>query len=195
MYIESVLDGTAGETYAKPQGRITVISFSDVTPGSFYFDSVAWATEKRITAGTAATAFTPERTCTDAEILAFLWRAMGSPDPVKANPFDNLTDEDAFYYKAALWAHEQGLVLGSHFEGDTPCTRASAVTYLWKACGSPETGDAAFTDVPAGADYAQAVAWAAAKEITAGTGTATFTPERTCTRSEIATFLYRCMAE
>lgn len=190
MYIENVLDGIVDETYAKPQGRITVLSFSDVEPDSFYFDAVTWAAEKEITTGTTTTTFTPGRTCTDAEILTFLWRAMGSPEPGQDDPFDDVK-ADAFYYKAALWAREQGLVSGSHFDADTPCTRASAMRYLWLACGSPEAGASSFTDVPAGADYAWAVAWAAQRGIARGTSDTTFAPERICTRGEIMTFLYR----
>lgn len=168
--------------------------FIDVSSTAYYADAVKWAVDKGVTAGTTATTFSPNDTCTTAQILTFLWRAKGSPAPVGSNPFPDVT-ADAYYADAAAWAYENGLVSGSSFGGNTPCTRAATVTYLWKLAGSPAAGTAAFTDVDAGAECAQAVAWAVEEGITAGTSATTFSPNTTCTRGQIVTFLYRVFAQ
>ena len=169
----------------------TVGGFADVLIGSPYAKAIDWAVEKKITNGTSQTTFSPDEECTTAQILTFLWRAMGEPAPAgSANPFSDVKDTD-YFYKAALWAREKGLVSGSKFDPDTPCTRASTVTYLWKLAGSPAAQGAGFSDVPANAPYAQAVAWAVGKGVTNGTSPTTFSPGDTCTRGQIATFLYR----
>ncbi|MBD5148733.1 MAG: S-layer homology domain-containing protein, partial [Oscillibacter sp.] len=100
-----------------------------------------------------------------------------------------------YYADAAVWAYEKGMVSGSAFSGNTPCTRSMAVTYMWKAADSPSAKAASFTDVPAGADYADAVAWAAEQGVTAGTSATAFSPDNVCTRGQIVTFLYRGLAE
>ena len=116
---------------------------------------------------------------------------MGEPAPAgSANPFSDVKAED-YFYKAALWAREKGLVSGGKFDPDTPCTRASTVTYLWKLAGSPAAQGGGFSDVPASASYAKAVAWAVEKGITNGTSPTTFSPGDTCTRGQIVTFLHR----
>lgn len=165
-------------------------NFSDVSETAYYAQPVQWAVEKGITAGTSSTTFSPDTTCTTAEILTFLWRSQGQPEPSIENPFADVT-AGAYYYQAALWAYERGLISGASFRGDTPCTRSATVTYLWRLAGSPSASSAAFTDVPSTADYAQAVAWAVSKDITSGTSTNTFSPEMVCSRSQIVTFLYR----
>lgn len=166
-------------------------NFSDVKASAYYFDSVQWAVQNGITAGTGATTFSPDKTCTTAEILTFLWRASGSPTPMSRSSFRDIKPSD-FYYKAALWAKQNEMVTGGAFNGDTPCTRSATVTYLWILSGRPSIGSASkFTDVSGNADYAAAVAWAVDRGITAGTSAATFSPDTTCTRAEIATFLYR----
>lgn len=165
-------------------------NFADVLAADYYADSVMWAVEKNITSGTSATTFSPDATCTTAQILTFLWRASGSPEPTIENPFSDVSDTD-YYAKAALWAHEKELISGHTFAGSTPCTRSMTVTYLWKLVGSPATGMSGFADVPAAADYAQAVAWAVNQGITSGTSANSFSPSQTCTRSQIVTFLYR----
>ena len=147
-----------------------------------------------VTSGTSATTFSPGNTCTTAEILTFLWRASGSPAPVGTNPFSDVAESD-FSYQAALWAYENGLVSGTALQGSAPCTRADTVTYLWKLAGSPAAPAASFTDVPAGADYAPAVAWAVDQGVTSGTGEGAFSPDNTCTRGEIVTFLYRGLGQ
>ena len=164
--------------------------FVDVSADAYYNVPVRWAVEKKITSGTSATTFSPDTTCSTAQILTFLWRANGSPEPAISNPFTDVPG-DAYYTKAAVWAYEKGLVSGSRFGGDTPCTRASAVTYLWKLAGRPAGGSASFTDVSGQAPYAQAVAWAVKEGITSGTSATTFSPDLICSRGQIVTFLYR----
>lgn len=164
-------------------------AFSDVAAGAYYADAVKWAVEKGITAGTTATTFSPNNTCTTAQILTFLWRANGSPAPTGNNA---AVPAGQYYTDAANWALEKGLT--DNFSADTPATRAATVTYLWKLAGKPAAEAAAFTDVDAGAEYAQAVAWAVKKGVTAGTSATTFAPDNTCTRGQIVTFLYRDLA-
>lgn len=169
------------------------LAFSDVKANAYYADAVKWAVEKNITKGTSATEFSPDDTCTRAQILTFLWRAVGSPKANGANPFNDVKISD-YYYDAAVWAVEKGMVSGSEFEGDTPCTRAYTVIYLWKNAGSPAAAATdTFTDVPTGAEYAQAVAWAVENGVTSGTSATTFAPDDTCTRGQIVTFLHRAI--
>lgn len=163
--------------------------FRDVFLNAWYADAVNWAIDNNITVGTSDTTFSPGATCTNAEILTFLWRAKGEPEPNIHNPYTGISESN-YYYKAALWGYENGLI-DNLFDPGAPCTRASTVTYLWKAAGSPAAGRAAFTDVVDGAEYAQAVAWAVAQSITNGTDDTHFSPDATCTRGEIVTFLYR----
>ena len=167
--------------------------FTDVSANAYYADAVLWAVENGITSGTSATTFSPNNICTTAQILTFLWRANGSPAASGGNPFTDVS-ASAYYYQAARWAREKGLISGSAFNGDTPCTRAATVTYLWKLAGQPSAGASGFTDVPSSASYAQAVAWAVQEGITSGTSASTFSPNNTCTRAQIVTFLYRDMA-
>ena len=175
------------------------ISFEDVLLGQYYYDAVAWAAKSKITAGVTATMFAPDKTCTRAEIVSFLWRAAGSPEPKSAsNPFTDV-DSSAYYYKAVMWAVEKGITAGTSettFSPDKTCTRAEAMAFLHRSEGSPAaSGVGSFTDVPADAYYTNAVAWAVKSEITAGTSETTFSPDKTCTRAEIVTFLYRDMAK
>lgn len=177
--------------------------YLDVPKDAWFHDPVDWALAKGITAGTVATTFntgstavtfTPDRTCTMKEILTFLWRAAGKPEPTSESSFYNI-GHDTYYYKAALWAKEQGMVSGDTFPGDEPCTRAMTVTFLWQYVGSPATEGESFDDVSADADYVSAVAWAVSRGITYGTGNGRFSPEITCTRGQIVTFLYRAFVE
>lgn len=154
-------------------------------------DSVSWAVEQSITNGTTATTFSPSATCTNAQVLTFLWRACGSPDAAMDNPFTDISP-GAFYYKAALWAYQNNMVLGSRFEPNKPCTRSMAVTYMWQFAGqAPVLPSDQFADVSFDSDYAQAVAWAVDMGITNGTGSNQFSPDATCTRAQIIAFLYR----
>lgn len=169
-------------------------AFYDVAANAYYADAVIWAIENGITNGTSATTFSPEKVCTTGEILTFLWKAQNSPEPTISNPFSDV-EKSNYYYKSALWAYEKGIVSGSAFGASTLCTRSMVVTYLWKLAGKPVNGVISFTDVPSNADYAQAVAWAVSKGITSGTGDNTFSPDATCTRGQIVTFLYRDYAK
>ncbi|MGO5022014.1 S-layer homology domain-containing protein [Lawsonibacter sp. LCP25S3_G6] len=180
---------SGGQT--EPQEPEQPAAFSDVAANAWYAKSVAWAVEQGVTSGTGSNTFSPKKTCTTAEILTFLWRAAGSPQPTTTdNPFSDVA-EDAWYRTPALWAYEQGLVSGPQLSGDTPCTRANTMVFLWKLAGAPEMDAPAFSDVDPDADYAQAVAWAVQEGITSGTGEAAFSPEAICDRSQIVTFLYQ----
>lgn len=198
----SFVDGAAlvkkGERYGilTLPAAPTVGGFSDVREDHYFAEAVLWAAEQKITGGTSATTFSPDQTCTRAQILTFLWRANGSPEPAaSASPFTDIKPAD-YYYKAALWAAENGLVSGSAFGGSTPCTRAATVNYFWKAAGSPAaSANVSFADVPAGADYAQAVAWAVEQKITGGTSRTTFSPDEICTRGQIVTLLHRALGK
>lgn len=185
---ESISNNQSGNITTHPN---QIQGFIDVSEGAYYFNPIQWAIENQITSGTSTTTFSPNETCTNAQILSFLWRANGSPEPTIKNPFADVKNSD-YYYKAALWAYENGLVSGSFLGSGTKCTRSMTVEYLWKVVGSPSSNkETTFTDVPANADYAKAVAWAVEKGITSGTGATTFSPNETCTRAQIVTFLYR----
>lgn len=164
--------------------------FSDVQPGAYYYDAVERAVEKDITTGTGENAFSPDMTCTTSQILTFLWRANGSPEPFVANPFTNVSD-DAYYAKAAVWAHESGPVSGTVFDGDSRCTRLSTVIYLWTLAGKPSAASSSFSDVPSDPDAVSAVSRAVENGITTGTGDNMFSPDVICSRGQIMTFPYR----
>ena len=164
-------------------------TFSDVAAGAYYADGVAWAVGKGITNGTSATTFSPDATCTRAQIITFLWRAAGSPEPKGSVPFTDVT-AGSYYEKATAWAAEQGMASGAAFAPEDPCTRAMAVEFMWKQAGSPNAAEASFTDIAS-----SAVDWAVEQGVTNGTGETTFSPDLTCTRGQIVTFLYRAFAE
>ena len=174
--------------------------FADVAGGAYYYDAVLWAVnhEPQITNGTDAAHFSPDRTCTRGQVVTFLWRAVGEPEPAStANPFTDVK-EGQYFYKAVLWAVEQGVTKGvspTAFGPDRGCTRGQVVTFLWRAEGQPEpaAADNPFTDVKEGQYYYKAVLWAVEQGITKGTGPDKFSPDATCTRGQIVTFLYRDM--
>ena len=180
-------------------GEIAATDFDDVPDDSYYKDAVDWAVDRGITVGASAMKFDPNGICTRAQAVTFLWRALGKPAAKNtAMPFTDVA-ADAYYADAVLWAVENKIVLGvseTKFDPDGICTRAQIVTLLWRAAESP-TADSAnpFTDVAADAYYADAVLWAVGKEITIGTSSTTFSPNRICTRAEIVTFLYRTLAK
>ena len=183
-------DGTASPATAVTP---TAGTFADVAANSYCYDAVQWAVKQGITTGKTANAFAPNQICTKAQILTFLWRANGKPEPAAANPFTDVSERD-YFYRAALWAAERGLASGSIFDAPSPCTRAMTVEYLWTLAGKPAAEkSAAFTDVPASAAYAGAVAWAVEKGITTGKAADVFAPDAVCTRGQIAVFLYRAM--
>lgn len=169
------------------------VSFIDVAANAYYANAVKWAVDRKITTGTSKTEFSPDITCTRAQILTFLYRAVGSPKPEIKNPFSDVSESD-YYYNAALWASENGMVDGKVFGADTPCTRASTVIYLWKNAGSPdkEASDK-FSDVSKNAECAAAVTWALENNVTSGTSETTFSPDDICSRGQIVTFLNRAI--
>lgn len=175
-----------------PRTPDTPSTFTDVAPSDYFAAPVAWAVGKEITTGTGNNKFSPDQDCTNAQILTFIWRAYGKPEPTIGNPFTNSIPDG--YKKAAIWAYEKGMVSGTTFDTDKPCTRAMAATYLWQAAGSPAAPTTSFMDVPADAAYAQAVAWAVEQKITTGTSATTFSPDDVCSRGQIVTFLHRNLA-
>ena len=196
--------GNGKYTFTMPSGKVTVdasfskivatVSFRDVTQSDYYYDAVQWAVEKGITEGTSATTFSPDASCTRAQMVTFLWRAAGSPAPKSTvNPFTDVSASD-YYYNAVLWAVENGITTGASADRFAPgatVSRAQTVTFLYRANGSPAASGASFSDVVADEYYANAVAWAVQNGITTGTGNGKFTPNAPCTRGQIVTFLYR----
>ena len=174
--------------------------FVDVTEDDYYFDAVLWAYyhDPQITSGTSETTFSPNATCTRAQVVTFLWRAAGQPEPtMTGNPFKDVSS-GAYYYKAVLWAVEKGVTEGTSkttFSPNNGCTRAQVVTFLWRAEGKPQPTSSSnpFTDVTGGYYY-DAVLWAVENNITSGTSTTKFSPNATCTRGQVVTFLYRDLA-
>lgn len=203
--------GNGTYTFTMPASQVTVTAsfaeignepepvvnpFTDVFESDYYYDAVLWAVENGVTYGTSATTFSPDLACTRAQIVTFLWRAAGSPEPAgNHNPFMDVKASD-YYYEAVLWAAENGITEGTSattFSPDLACTRDQAVTFLWRAAGkpAPESIVNPFTDVKPGQYYTDAVLWAAENGITEGTSATTFSPGLTCTRAQIVTFLYR----
>ena len=194
--------------FTMPSGKVTVAGrfkveqpagkhpFTDIPSGAYYENAVIWAADKGITGGTSATTFAPNGICTRAQAVTFLWRAAGSPAPKSMNSFADVP-ADAYYAKAVAWAVENGITSGTgggKFSPDATCTRAQIVTFLYRAAGSPAvSGGSVFSDVKAGAYYADAVTWAANKGITGGIGNGLFGSDNNCTRAQIVTFLYRYM--
>ena len=181
--------------FMKANGNPQAGVFVDVAEGSYYEEAIDWAVEKGITNGVSSNMFAPNDPCTRAQIVTFLWRAAGSPAPKRISSFTDVP-ADAFYAKAVAWAVENGITSGtgeSKFSPNATCTRAQAVTFLYRASGSPAvSGSAEFSDVSATAFYADAVAWAAKKGITTGIGGGLFGADNDCTRGQIVTFLWRC---
>ena len=192
-------------TFVMPAGKVTVKAvfmddntmlnfFTDVHAEDYYYDAVLWAAQKGITGGMSDTLFAPNAAYTRAQIVTFLWRAAGSPEPKQLSTFGDVL-ADAYYAKAVAWAVENGITNGTSdttFAPGTICTRAQGVALLYRAAGNPAvSGSAAFTDVPADAYYADAAAWAEQKGITGGIGNGLFGPHNNCTRAQIVTFLYR----
>ena len=192
--------GTASATIVDP------MPFTDVPANQYYYDAVLWAInhDPQITNGTnaAGTLFSPDATCTRAQIVTFLWRAMGQPKPASMeNPFTDVK-KGSYYYDAVLWAVENGITNGTNaagttFSPDQSCTRGQVVTFLYRAEKKPVVNNTTnpFTDVKEDSYYSDAVLWAVENKITNGTNAAgtTFSPDVTCTRGQIVTFLYRDM--
>ena len=191
-------DHTIEAIFMKSNGNPQTGVFVDVAEGSYYEEAIDWAVEKGITNGVSSNMFAPNDPCTRAQIVTFLWRAAGSPAPKSMSSFTDVP-ADAFYAKAVAWAVENGITSGtgeSKFSPNSTCTRAQAVTFLYRASGNPAvSGSAEFSDVATNAYYADAVAWAAKKGITTGIGGGLFGSDNDCTRGQIVTFLWRAMAE
>ena len=190
--------------FTMPSGSVTVNAtfmednsilnfFVDVPASAYYYDAVKWAAEQGITGGTDENHFSPDASCTRAQIVTFLWRAAGSPVVNYILPSEDVA-ESSYYAEAVRWAASQGIVSGvspTRFGPDLPCTRAQAMTFLYGAMGSPAvTGGSGFLDVDSGAYYAGPVAWAVKNHITSGTGNGLFGTEDPCTRAQIVTFLF-----
>ena len=167
--------------------------FSDVSTSAYYYEAVKWAQEKGITGGIGNGLFGPNQPCTRAQIVTFLWRAAGSPEPKAMSSFADVST-DAYYAKAVAWAVENGITTGTgdgKFSPDATCTRAQSVTFLFRAIGKLVDSKAEFSDVLTDSYYANAVAWAVESGVTNGIGDGLFGPDNSCTRAQIVTFLFR----
>ena len=175
------------------------LPFTDVADDAYYADSVAWAIAKNITSGVSATSFAPNASCTRGQMVTFLWRAAGSPEPKSMTTSFTDVKSGAYYEKAVAWAVENNVTTGTSattFSPDATVTRGQSVTFLWRANASPAAASASsFTDVAASAYYASAINWAVENNVTNGTSATTFSPNADCTRAQIVTFLYRAMAK
>ncbi len=196
--------GTSSAATRQVTGTVAVkiaqtMNFVDVKPTDYFYNPVKWAVGKNITKGTSAVTFSPDRTCTRAEIVTFLWRDAGSPMPtISRSPFSDVNySMGADFYNAILWASQNGITAGTdvlHFSPNKTCTRAEIVTFLWRYAKKPVGyGNNSFTDVNKTdhAPYYDAILWAVSKGITNGSTTTTFAPDGTCTRGQAVTFLYR----
>lgn len=192
-------------TFVMPAGKVTVKAvfmddntmlnfFTDVHAEDYYYDAVLWAAQKGITGGMSDTLFAPNAACPRAQIVTFLWRTAGSPEPSALSNFNDVPS-DKYYAKAVAWAVENGITVGTTaatFSPDDTCTRAHGVTFLYRAAkATASVGASAFTDVADSAYYADAVKWATEQGITKGISSTLFGPDETCTRAQIVTFLYR----
>lgn len=196
--------GDGKYSFTMPDGKVEIKAvfakkvetspFDDVSADAYYNQAVQWAQEKGITDGISSNLFGPKQPCTRSQIVTFLWRAAGSPEP--KGTAAGMTDvvPGSYYAKAVAWAVENGITTGTAegtFSPDATCTRAQAVTFLARAQNAKATGKTAFSDVPADSYFADAVAWAQANGVTTGTSETTFSPDSDCTRAQIVTFLYR----
>lgn len=197
--------GNGKYTFTMPAGKVEVKAtfmednsmlnfFYDVPNGAYFYEAVKWAVKNGITTGVGNDLFAPEQPCTRAQIVTFLWRAVGSPEP--KGTAAGMTDvvSGSYYEKAVAWAIENGITTGtttSTFSPDATCTRAQSVTFLHRALKGTASGSTNFTDVASDAFYADAVNWAVANNVTNGTSNTMFSPNADCTRAEIVTFLYR----
>ena len=189
-------------TFTMPGSKVSVeasfvkaasTGFADVPANAYFADAVEWAVDKGITNGLSDTMFGPYASCTRAQIVTFLWRAAGSPEPKTVSSFSDVP-ASAYYAKAVAWAVENGITNGmteTTFAPNATCTRGQSVTFLYRALGKKVESSANFTDVKSDAFYADAINWAIANNVTNGTSNTTFSPNADCTRAEIVTFLYR----
>ncbi len=183
-----------GDTYQITTPKL-MNPFEDVKPKNYFYNSVLWAANMGITSGVDMTHFAPDQTCTRGQVMVFLWRAMGSPEPESsANPFSDVYSGD-YFKKAVLWAYHAGVTAGvdeTHFGPGDSCTRAQVVTFLHSVKGRPaHSEEDVFYDVDAASYYYDAVLWAAENSITTGVGYGMFAPNEHCNRGQIVTFLYQ----
>lgn len=196
--------GDGKYSFTMPDGKVEIKAvfakkvetspFDDVSADAYYNQAVQWAQEKGITDGISSNLFGPKQPCTRSQIVTFLWRAAGSPEPKSTAAGMTDVAPGSYYAKAVAWAVENGITSGTAegtFSPDATCTRAQAVTFLARAQNAKATGKTAFSDVPADSYFADAVAWAQANGVTTGTSETTFSPDSDCTRAQIVTFLYR----
>lgn len=199
-------DGTY--TFTMPASKVTVTAafaekkaepiapeklFADVSAEEYYYEAVKWASENGVTGGIGENLFGANLPCTRAQIVTFLWRAAGSPEPKGMSGFVDVS-ADAYYAKAVAWAVEEGIVSGTSattFNPDAVCTRAQSVAFLYRAFGEKVNKAAGFSDVSADAYYADAVAWAVENGVASGIGGGLFAPDQDCARGQIVAFLYR----
>ena len=194
--VHQVLSWIPAGLTASPILEEGALPFTDVPAGAYYYEPVQWAVDNHITTGTTATTFSPNNPCTRAQIITFLWRAAEDDALYMVEQIDDVTDGD-WFYSAVRWAIQNQIIPNSgKFYPNSPCTRAATVEFMWRAAGSPyyDVSKLPFTDVKAGASYAQAVAWALDRGVTSGTTATTFSPNATCTRAQIAAFMYRAFA-
>ena len=195
--------GNGKYTFTMPAGKVEINAafvkevetspFSDVSASNYYYEAVKWAQEKGITGGIGNGLFGPNQPCTRAQIVTFLWRAAGSPEPKSMSSFSDVS-ADSYYAKAVAWAVENGITTGTgdgKFSPDATCTRAQSVTFLFRAIGKLVDSKAEFSDVLTDSYYANAVAWAVENGVTNGIGDGLFGPDNSCTRAQIVTFLFR----
>ena len=171
--------------------------FADVPANAFFADAVKWAVDKGVTNGLTDTMFGPYEPCTRGQIITFLWRAAGSPEPKTAVSFTDVP-AGSYYAKAVAWAIENGITNGmteTTFAPDATCTRGQGVTFLYRALKGSASAASSFVDVPTNAFYADAVGWAVSGKVTDGTSNTTFSPDDNCTRGQIVTFLFRAYSK
>ena len=188
-------DGAFPEFVLSDETIKTAIEFSDVPADAYFAAPVNWAVSKNITQGTGGGKFSPEDPCTRGQVVTFLWRAAGEPEPTAAfNRFSDVKEDD-YFYKAVLWAIDGSITMGTSdytFSPDAPCTRAEIVTFLYRfAKGTASSATNPFGDVKADDYFYAPVMWAVGNDITKGTSDTTFGPNETCTRAQVVTFLYR----
>lgn len=194
--------GNGKYSFVMPDGKVSVeaefvktaaTSFADVPANAYFADAVKWAVDKDVTNGLTDTMFGPYESCTRTQIVTFLWRAAGSPEPRTASSFTDVP-ASAYYAKAVAWAIENGITNGmteTTFAPNATCTRGQSVTFLYRALKGTASGSTNFTDVKSDAFYTDAINWAVANNVTNGTSNTTFSPNADCTRAQIVTFLYR----
>lgn len=202
--VSAVGDGTF--SFVQPDSKVDIqvvftretAPFADVSPEDYFYDAVKWAKAQSVTGGVGGDRFGGEDPCTRAQIVTFLWRTFGSPQPKSDSGFADVP-ADSYYAKAVAWAVEHGITQGTsedRFSPDAVCTRAQGITFLYRMAGSPAaSGSAGFLDVADSDYFASPVLWAKTQNVTGGVGNGLFGSADRCTRAQIVTFLYRAFGE